>query len=183
MLPSEYQEVKYITASGTQYIDPDYTVNVNTKLKTMISTTSASNVVLYGNATALTGGVRCFQTGGKLYSAFGNYRGENTAVIVNNLVYVTEHSTSGLKINGNSYVTSSGTEFEKILFLKDSYSTSYKFIGNVYKLQILENEKVIKDLVPCKRTSGSVAGMYDTVNDVFYTNAGTGNFTAGPNVT
>lgn len=38
------------------------------------------------------------------------------------------------------------------------------------------------DLVPCYRTSDRVAGMYDIVNDVFYTNAGTGEFLVGADV-
>ena len=37
----------------------------------------------------------------------------------------------------------------------------------------------IQNFVPAKNSSG-VIGMYDTVNDRFYTNAGTGTFTAGP---
>ena len=40
---------------------------------------------------------------------------------------------------------------------------------------------VIYHYVPCKNGSGSV-GLYDLVNSVFYTNAGTGTFTAGPEI-
>lgn len=36
----------------------------------------------------------------------------------------------------------------------------------------------IRDLVPALNSS-NVPGMYDLANDVFYTNAGSGNFTYG----
>lgn len=36
--------------------------------------------------------------------------------------------------------------------------------------------------VPCYRKADGVIGMYDTVNKVFYTNAGTGSFTKGADV-
>jgi hypothetical protein len=181
LLPSEYQEVNYITASGTQYINPNYVPSSSTKIKTMVSTTSASNISVYGNATGLTGGVRCFQSGGKLYAAFGDYRAENTAVMVNNVIYLTEHSPSSLLINNKSYTSSGGTEFDNIWFLKDAYSTSYKFIGDVYRLQIFEGATLVRDLVPCYRISDNVVGVYDTVGKTFYTNAGSGSFTKGAN--
>lgn len=39
------------------------------------------------------------------------------------------------------------------------------------------------DLVPCYRKADTVIGFYDVVNDVFYTNEGTGTFVKGPDVT
>ena len=35
--------------------------------------------------------------------------------------------------------------------------------------------------IPAVRNSDSKVGMYDNVNDIFYENAGSGSFTAGPN--
>lgn len=37
-------------------------------------------------------------------------------------------------------------------------------------------------MIPCYRTADKVAGMYDLVNDVFYTNKGTGTFVVGGDV-
>ena len=41
--------------------------------------------------------------------------------------------------------------------------------------------EVIRKFVPCKNASGEV-GLYDTVEGQFYANAGTGTFTAGPEI-
>ena len=38
---------------------------------------------------------------------------------------------------------------------------------------------MVRDLIPCYRKVDNVAGMYDLVNDVFYTNEGTGEFIIG----
>ena len=38
-------------------------------------------------------------------------------------------------------------------------------------------------MIPVRRLSDSAVGMYDTVSKTFFANAGSGTFTAGPNVT
>ncbi len=49
----------------------------------------------------------------------------------------------------------------------------------VYSFKISNNStnKIIRYMIPCVRNSDNVAGMYDVVNDIFYTNQGTGTFT------
>ena len=49
----------------------------------------------------------------------------------------------------------------------------------MYNLKITDGTNVIKNFVPCYRKSDNVAGLYDLVNNVFYTNQGTGNFIVG----
>lgn len=49
----------------------------------------------------------------------------------------------------------------------------------LYYCKIWDNGSLVRNFVPCKNTSG-ILGLYDIVNNVFYTNAGTGTFTAGP---
>ncbi|MBP5794934.1 MAG: hypothetical protein J6W41_02870, partial [Alphaproteobacteria bacterium] len=41
------------------------------------------------------------------------------------------------------------------------------------------NDELIHEYIPAKRNSDGVIGLYDTVNNRFYTNAGTGTFIAG----
>jgi hypothetical protein len=49
----------------------------------------------------------------------------------------------------------------------------------LYSCKIYDNETLIRDYVPARSNSDNVLGLYDLVNDVFYTNAGTGTFIAG----
>ena len=52
----------------------------------------------------------------------------------------------------------------------------------LYSFLLYDNEKLIREFIPCYRKSDSVIGLYDIVNNVFYTNSGTGTFSKGANV-
>ena len=49
----------------------------------------------------------------------------------------------------------------------------------VYSCQIYDNGTLVRNFIPCQTTSGDI-GLWDDANSVFYGNAGTGTFTAGP---
>jgi hypothetical protein len=49
----------------------------------------------------------------------------------------------------------------------------------VYEYWLYEGDTLVQHMLPAKRNSDSVLGMYDVVNDVFYQNAGTGTFVGG----
>jgi hypothetical protein len=51
--------------------------------------------------------------------------------------------------------------------------------SRIYELSIYEDGAIVCNLIPVKNTS-NVIGMYDTVSGTFFTNAGTGEFIAGP---
>jgi hypothetical protein len=57
-----------------------------------------------------------------------------------------------------------------------------KFIGNIYYFKIYISGILSKEFIPCYRKSDNVVGMYDVINDAFYTNSGTGTFIKGPNI-
>ena len=58
-----------------------------------------------------------------------------------------------------------------------------KFCGNIYSCQMYdENEVLVRDFVPCYRKADNKSGMYDLVNDVFYTSATSTDFDVGPDV-
>ena len=63
--------------------------------------------------------------------------------------------------------------------------TNYFYGGpavNLYQFSAWQNGTLVRDMYPCYRISDNVTGMYDIVNDVFYTNSGSGTFYKGPNV-
>lgn len=51
--------------------------------------------------------------------------------------------------------------------------------AKVYSCKIYDNGTLARDFIPCKNASGLV-GLWDDVNNTFYSNAGSGTFTAGP---
>ena len=52
--------------------------------------------------------------------------------------------------------------------------------SRIYNIKITENTSIVRDFIPARRNSDGVLGMYDTVTNTFFTNAGTGEFIAGP---
>lgn len=52
----------------------------------------------------------------------------------------------------------------------------------IYNAKLLVRSIVVFDGVPARRNVDNVVGMYDTVSGQFFTNAGTGEFIAGPEV-
>lgn len=53
--------------------------------------------------------------------------------------------------------------------------------GTIYYFKLFVNGSLVRDLVPCKN-SNNVVGMYDVVNDTFYTSPNGAAFVAGPEV-
>lgn len=51
--------------------------------------------------------------------------------------------------------------------------------GRYRTCQIYDNGVLVRDLIPCQKKSDGEIGMYDVLNDVFYTNAGSGEFVSG----
>lgn len=58
----------------------------------------------------------------------------------------------------------------------------YHLNGKLYYVRFYNNGNIVEDFVPCYRKSDSVPGLYDIVNQIFYTNAGSGSFTVGRDV-
>lgn len=67
-------------------------------------------------------------------------------------------------------------------FFSDPTNSAFFLNGRLYNADFYDNGVLARKLTPARRNSDSVLGMYDTVNNVFYTNAGTGSFVAGPAV-
>lgn len=65
--------------------------------------------------------------------------------------------------------------------LANNYSGGVLKAANakVYSVKIWNDSLLVRNLMPAKRDSDNALGMYDLVNDVFYSNAGTGTFIAG----
>jgi hypothetical protein len=57
---------------------------------------------------------------------------------------------------------------------------SRKAVGRLFKCNIYNGGQLVRNFIPAKRRSDNIVGLYDAVNKQFYTNAGSGSFTAGP---
>lgn len=192
ILPNEYQQVEYIESTGTQYIDTGYKVNMNTdtvEVEVDVTRENGSHFV-FGNYS--TNNYYGFNFYGEASSLYFYY---NVAQVIIN----TSHSGVGeitkLKAtNTNFYVnnTSVGTfetvnnttPYNAFIFGASSSSSTADFLTKMklYSCKITSANNVVRNFIPCYRKSDNVIGLFDIVNNVFYTNAGTGTFNKGNNI-
>ena len=59
----------------------------------------------------------------------------------------------------------------------NSWESSYYASMKLYYFKAWSSWTLVREMIPCYRKSDSVIWLYDIVNDVFYTNAGSGTFT------
>lgn len=84
--------------------------------------------------------------------------------------------------NGESTSTSySGTmnkEFSMYLFGNNMANNASELSSiTVYSCKIYDNDVLVRDYIPVKRNSDNVCGLWDKVNEVFYTSSSGTNFT------
>lgn len=184
-LPSSYTQLEYIKGTGTQYIDTEFKPNNNSGYEIKFQMNATTNTVAIMGAETTWKSVAYAMWAKHL--AYGNNA-------------ITDQSWDSSNTNSPVIFTFDKTQFKKnnevmYQFNSASFSCLYNAYifgtnrgGNfnepsnslsVYYCKIYDNGTLIRDFVPAKRNSDNVLGLYDIVNNKFYTNAGTGTFIAG----
>lgn len=198
-IPNEYKEVEYIESTGTQYINtniiPTNTTGVEAKI-TICNDNHRDNIFIgcrdTGNGEnrywidvdwstdTLIFGFNGNTNINDRYLLKGSDVGKSFIISMN---YMNDRTG---KVNGITYDTSISSKtlvsISKPIYIfagNRSGSAAYQYSGKLYNLKITDGTNVIRNFVPCYRNSDNVAGLYDLVNNVFYTNQGTGNFIVG----
>lgn len=194
ILPSEYQQVEYIESSGTQYIDTGFNHTTNTTGYDFdIEVTSLTNTYhsLYGARSSSNGAeayyIGVFKNGNAYGCCGGNKKDALGWTVVPGVRYsVNVNPATGVTVNGTTYAmeyntaaTYSDSDYIFALNQRGPIETSST---KLYKFRIYDNNVLVRDFIPCYRKNGNVIGMYDLVNNTFYTNAGTGTFAKGNDV-
>lgn len=183
-IPAAYQEVEYIESTGTQFINTGILMQDGLEYEISFSTTQRSGSYSIAGDSGSWVGV-FYLTNGPKYAicgktGYGYYSSNSTTGIFHYKEPYYESTFNNVAVsskNGDSY-TYTGN-----LYLFKAYY--YNQIPNLklYYAKVWINNTVAYDLIPCYRKSDNVVGMYDIINNVFYTNAGTGTFVKGPDIT
>ena len=189
LLPEAYQEVEYITFSGTSGAGQFIRTGINTlthpySVKTIYNKTNTDN----RDQTLV--GQRQIGKYVNIYNTYYETVFANTAsgTAPNNEKTMIEiKSGTGVIKNGEAIYSTTNTserttQYELLIgaFSEDSYENAkWFFNGNIYDIQIINNGKLYRHYIPCYRKSDNVIGMYDVVGHTFYTNDGSGSFTKG----
>ena len=193
LLPPEYKQVNYILSSGTQYIDTGYLVKGDLKIVTDIEYVSSPS----GNQ-AIFGGRNSYNSKNHALYLVSSTKFKND---YNNLASNALPNISNLltkwhivKDKGNLTITSSDNQSITNTIANATFTSNYNMwiftcnnAGNplnpasyrLYTFKIYDNDVLVRDFIPCYRNSDNEVGLYDLVNNVFYTNQGTGTFTYG----
>lgn len=193
-LPQGYQEVEYIESSGTQYIDTGYKPTGENMRLVMdyMYTASPNGKSLFGAESSSTFPITFYS---KSATTADFYIGSTYNVVSYNITTDTRykldcHANNGAFTANLNEVAKSETYSGSLLktlnlFLftnNGQQQQSMQLISaRLYSCQIYDNGTLVRDFVPCYRKADNVAGLYDLVNNVFYTNAGSGVFAVGSN--
>ena len=181
-LPSEYQQVEYIESSGTQYIDTGYKYVANDKIEIEIMPLEENADRSIFGAYEMTSTL-C-ELGYRNNLLRGNIAETNSPTYTINQKYKVQLVNGTWQYNNSNFgqTRNNNVSINCYLFARNNNgSVNKQSKEKVYSLKIIRNDNVINEFVPCYRKSDNEPGMYNKVNGVFYTNAGTGEFTVGAN--
>ena len=195
-LPVEYQELEYIADdinNGTKTVVIDTGIagdndNLEFEFESYYDTYEQYGRFFGNYVSDDSNGWRIIVHSSAGYSYFNantHCTGGDTGTLTPNTWHKVKFNNQKFTIDGvESNVIHTGktkTNNENISLFSFLSMASHRYIGLRYKHFIIrDNGVLVRNFIPAKRLSDNVLGMYDTVSGQFFTNAGTGTFTAGP---
>lgn len=205
LLPPELQACEYLQSDNHCHIVLNNKINTIEELGGSFS----QNVVL-GNNSGIFGGGTTHQTLQcsvnlnikYFFRCWNAVSSDQTTITINanveNIDFYINRSSKEIRINGNTYhFTHNILDINYNLYIFGSYFEDYSpsLYENQNNLKIKNLYSNVFNLYSCYiKTSktyidqhsitcpAGTPGMYDTMNQIFYTNDGTGNFTCGPDI-
>ena len=205
-LPPEYQEVEYIGSTGTQYINTGVipTNNLMTEIEYVDTSATGSNYVLgsrVSQSSTIIYAIGGSNSNNKINCAFlgGSYTFPDARVLnhryhINlNVSHISETGyglygevsdlTANTLYSGYTAYNANGINENPPPVFVFAFNSSNVHKGmKLYSLKFWESGTLIREFIPCYRKADEVAGLYDIVNSVFYTNSGSNSFTIGDEI-
>lgn len=187
---SEITELEYIQSSGTQYVKTNFYPNNNTRVFMDFAFAGAysGNIGLCGARTSSASKTYCFWFYTDYITScrfdFASNSEEGTEVKLSSGERLTLDMNQNTCVCGDFSQTKTDADFQcdydlALFGINTTGTVGALFTGQMYAGQIFDNGLLERDYIPAKLANGEV-GLYDRVFKEFYRNAGTGEFTAGP---
>lgn len=195
-LPSDFVKLKYLEASGTQFIKTGYVPTNNTGLyidaycvidsgtngvqSSIPMSIRQTNGNTYVSAPRL-GKTSSYQTGYGWNSftsvgGYGDSRYEGYLNWLNNKKYNVKSPLYAEKV-GNLADLSFTPSFDLCMFGNHNYDGKYVGSGyRIYRAKISEGSEIVRDYVPAYDQKKTKPCMYDLINNIAYYNDGEGEF-------
>lgn len=203
LIPDEYQLVEYLQSIGTQYIDLRRTFGRGAVLNTKIRHTTLTSYNTYFGSFSLNlhnilrlrnvngfGINPCIGSESSIVLYNGINPGVDYEFDIGNFANKITFRMDAIFIQQN--VAGNYSQLPCYLFslnFNGNIDYNHSFIGrmyyaNIYEQDVFDSQTVLTNpvfsLYPVYRKADSKPGMYDIVNNQFYVNQGTGEFTVGP---
>ena len=193
LLPNEYTALEYIESTGTQYIDTDFKPKTTSRIqmRALPTKTVSAYTAFFGcrtdsSPTASDSFSFAATTATTIRSDyFGTNQSTTVSTILSDTIIDKKQNiltAYGQTITNKAKTSEQSSTNNLTIFALNAASKneiSYYISMKLYYCKIWDNGSLVHNLIPAKNSSGTL-GLYDAVNNVFYTNAGTGTFTAGP---
>lgn len=183
-LPEGYTQLMYLESSGTQYINTGFTPNQDARIQLDCERTAANATdhffgVRTGNSASSAFAFYIYNSGWRW--AYNNATASGTGPDIGR--YFIDANKNVTTINGDTTLTGTYASFTAAaaapLFAMLSAPSGFSYGSfRLYTCRIYNNGLMVRNFIPCRNASGTI-GLYDLVDGQFYTNAGTGTFTAG----
>lgn len=185
-LPSDYIQLEYIQSSGSQYINTGFKPNQDTKISITVDFSLSGTTWLYGSRTSAGSNSLGFLCESNSKYRFDYASSTNELATKPTGKFTINSDKNKCYINGELVFTATYTTFASpvnmyIFNNNNNGSLSGGSSAKLYNCSIYDNGVLIRSFIPCKNASGTV-GLYDSVNNQFYQNAGSGTFIAGPEI-
>lgn len=176
-----YERVEYIQSSGTQYVDTGFVPDANTRVTSMFQMVSpgTANECIFGVVGQFS--FRWYGSGGYFRSNGANNANFATTIPSGARHTVTKTPTTCTIDNVYTVTNTVGTVTSSLYIFAQrgaSSPTAYA-TAKIFSFRVFDGDALVRDYVPVVRSDGAV-GLYDQLNEIFYENAGTGTFVAGP---
>lgn len=195
VVPDGYTQLEYIESTGTQYIDTGvvYENNSSQRFVADIAFLGSDSTNLFGYGITING-PHCGVISGTFKYGFTSDVSTSYAYTIGNRILIDFDAL-------NSYLKVDEYGGETVLNIQNLERTtrttsnqSFKLFGytnasglqcrsqRIFSFLVYKDDTIQRDFIPAKRNSDGALGLYDLANDVFYTNAGSGAFTAGEEI-
>lgn len=173
-VPNGYTQLEYIESSGTQYIDTGVLAKdiTNSFIDFQFVSTGSTELEVMATYVNSTNKMQCGWSG----STFMTNSGATYSYLPEtNIVSTVRNLATVVPVGSPAYTVYLFAQNEKD-------AVKWQCSAKIYSCKISTSSGMVRDFVPAKRNSDGTVGLYDSINDLFYTNSGTDTFIAGKKV-
>lgn len=167
-----FTPLSYIQGTGTQYVPTDIIPSVDTQAEIKLNFQSLGQASVFGS--------QWDGNGYLLMSYSSRLRWHTPGAIDSNVMginqdYVVKVNKSSLIVDDMTYTGQTASSFANapLTIYKSTYGSQGTGQFKLFYLKLYNANDLIHNLIPCKRNSDAVIGLYDLVTDKFYEGNGT----------